>query len=65
MRAVISTVVVFCLLAYGPIRFSQERTKSVHIARTDNPPEIDGLIEDEWWGGSESVSGFLLSKYTF
>ena len=39
--------------------FGQERTKTVHISHTENPPQIDGLITDECWESTEPVSGFF------
>lgn len=37
----------------------QERTKTVHISHTENPPQIDGLITDECWENTEPISGFF------
>ena len=54
----ISTIILFLLFFNTPSIFGQERTKTVHIFRTENPPQIDGLITDECWKGIESVSGF-------
>ncbi len=42
-----------------PFLSGQERTKSVHISRTETPPQIDGLIADECWENTEPVSGFV------
>jgi hypothetical protein len=55
----ISTIILFLLFFNTPSIFSQERTKTVHIFRTENPPQIDGLITDECWKSIESVSGFF------
>ena len=39
--------------------FGQERTKTVRIFRTDDPPQIDGLITDGCWKSVEPVSEFF------
>ena len=54
------STIILCLLFFNtPSIFGQERAKTVHISRTENPPQIDGLITDECWGSTESVSGFF------
>ncbi|MCX7973355.1 MAG: carbohydrate binding family 9 domain-containing protein [Candidatus Aminicenantes bacterium] len=42
-----------------PQIFSQERTKILYITRVDNPPKIDGYIDDPCWQAIQSVSGFI------
>ena len=55
----ISTIIL-CLLFFNSLSiFGQERTKSAHISRTENAPQIDGLITDECWKSIEPVSGFF------
>ncbi len=39
--------------------FSQDRTKVIRVSRIENPPKIDGLIEDECWINIQPVSGFF------
>ena len=53
------TILLSLLFLNIPCLFSQERTKTVHVARTENPPLIDGRIEDDCWKGIEPVSGFF------
>jgi hypothetical protein len=50
---------LFLLLINIPFIIGQERTKSAHVIRTDNPPKIDGLIEDDCWKNMEPLSGFF------
>ncbi len=38
---------------------SQERIKSVQICRTEEPPKIDGQIEDSCWKNIQPISGFF------
>jgi hypothetical protein len=42
-----------------PLLCAQERTKTIHIFRRENPPKIDGIIEDEFWNEIDPVSGFF------
>jgi hypothetical protein len=54
------TVIILCSFFFTTSSlFGQERTKNVHVTRTDNPPEIDGLIADDCWESTEPVSGFI------
>ena len=39
--------------------FSQDRTKVIRVTRTESPPKIDGLIEDDCWTNIQPVSGFF------
>ncbi|UCE22301.1 MAG: carbohydrate binding family 9 domain-containing protein [Candidatus Aminicenantes bacterium] len=39
--------------------FSQDRTKVIRVSRTESPPKIDGLIEDNCWTNIQPVSGFF------
>ncbi len=39
--------------------FSQDRTKIIRVSRTESPPRIDGLIEDDCWTNIQPVSGFF------
>jgi hypothetical protein len=51
---------VLALIAgLAPSLFSQERSKTLTLRRTETPPRIDGLVDDECWRGRESVSGFF------
>ncbi len=50
---------LFLLLLNIPFILGQERTKSAHVIRTDRPPKIDGLIEDDCWKNIEPLSGFF------
>ena len=52
-------IVVLFLCFNVPFLLPQDRTKSVHISRTENPPRIDGIINDDCWQGVEPVSGFF------
>ncbi len=54
-----SYVAIFVLLLLIPHLLGQERTKTIQVTRTENPPKIDGLIEDECWKDIEPVSGFF------
>jgi hypothetical protein len=42
-----------------PQILSQERIKSVQISRTEEPPKIDGQIEDSCWKNIQPISGFF------
>jgi len=50
-----------CLLlaALSPALAAQGRMKTVQVSRTDNPPRIDGLIDDACWEAVAPVSGFF------
>jgi hypothetical protein len=52
-------IILFVSLINIPHIIGQERTKSVHVIRTENPPKIDGFIEDDCWKNTEPVSGFF------
>ncbi|MGD2245509.1 MAG: DUF5916 domain-containing protein [Candidatus Aminicenantes bacterium] len=39
--------------------FSQDRAKVIRVSRTESPPKIDGLIEDNCWADVQPVSGFF------
>ncbi|MGB4705216.1 MAG: DUF5916 domain-containing protein [Candidatus Saccharicenans sp.] len=41
------------------LSFSQERSKVLEIKRTENPPRIDGILDDVCWQNLEPVSGFI------
>lgn len=47
------------LLLCSPLIFGQERTKIIHLSALDNPPLIDGHIEDACWKSIQPVSGFF------
>jgi len=55
----ISTIIFFMLFLYIPHIFGQSRTKIIHLSRIENPPRIDGLIEDSCWKNIQPVSGFF------
>ena len=55
----IACIVIVVLFFVNPLVFGQERTKSAQVSRTDSPPRIDGLIDDDCWKGVEPVSGFF------
>jgi hypothetical protein len=55
----ITVIILTVLLGISPFIFSQERTKSVQVSRTDSAPTIDGLIEDDCWKNMEPLSGFF------
>jgi hypothetical protein len=55
----ITVIILTVLFGISPDIFSQERTKSVQVPRTDRPPKIDGLIEDDCWKNMEPLSGFF------
>jgi len=59
MKVFVCLIILFCLCFEMPFLFSQERTKQVDISRTEIPPKIDGIIDDECWEGLEPVSGFF------
>ena len=52
-------MILLLISANGTHIFSQERTKSAHVVRTQHPPRIDGLIRDACWENVEPVSGFF------
>lgn len=55
----ISTGIFFLLFLYIPHISSQDRTKIINVSRIENPPKIDGLIEDSCWKNIQPVSGFF------
>ncbi len=55
----ISTIILCLVFLNTSSVFGQERAKTVNISRTENPPQIDGLITDECWKSTEPVSGFF------
>jgi hypothetical protein len=48
-------MLLFCI----PSLFSQDRAKVIRVTRTESPPKIDGLIEDDCWTNIQPVSGFF------
>ena len=58
-NVLITVIILTVLLGISPFIFSQERTKSVQVSRTDSAPTIDGLIEDACWKNIEPQSGFF------
>ena len=50
---------VTVLVAGLPSLFGQDRTKIMSISRLDNPPLIDGRLEDACWKTISPVSGFF------
>ncbi|RFT16428.1 MAG: hypothetical protein OP8BY_1606 [Candidatus Saccharicenans subterraneus] len=38
---------------------AQDRSKVLEIKRTDRPPRIDGLLDDDCWQNLQPVSGFI------
>ena len=57
-RLFLVMIVVAFFLIMTPL-FSQEGEKTIHISRTDNPPKIDGLIDDGCWENIQPVSAFF------
>ena len=55
----ISAVIFFFLFLYIPHIFSQDLAKNIHVSRTETPPRIDGLIEDNCWKNIQPVWGFF------
>jgi hypothetical protein len=52
-------IVLLLQSLYIPQIFGQDRAKIIQVARTENPPKIDGLIEDDCWKTVQPVSGFF------
>ena len=50
--------VFFILFICSPHIFSQDRDKIIPVSRIENPPRIDGLIEDGCWKNIQPISGF-------
>ncbi|UCE40158.1 MAG: carbohydrate binding family 9 domain-containing protein [Candidatus Aminicenantes bacterium] len=59
MKLSITGIFLFVFLINISHMIGQERTKSAHIIRTESPPKIDGLIEDDCWKNKEPLSGFF------
>ena len=59
MNLSISGIILFVFLINIPYIMGQERTKNTHVNRTETPPKIDGLIEDDCWKNREPLSGFF------
>lgn len=58
-KTLIAGILLVVLFFINPHVFSQDRTKFAQVSRTDSPPRIDGLIDDDCWKGVEPVSGFF------
>lgn len=43
----------------APSALSQERTKTLYISRVNDPPKIDGYINDSCWQRIQPISGFV------
>ncbi len=55
-----SIIVGLCILALSGLSvFSQDRQKMVEAVYVENPPSVDGLIDDECWRNISPVSGFF------
>ena len=54
-----STGILFVLLVCVPPLFSRDGAKIIQVSRIENPPKIDGLIEDGCWKNIQPVSGFF------
>lgn len=52
---------IFIIILFSAASFisGQERTKTLQISRTENPPSIDGIIEDRCWKEVQPVSEFF------
>lgn len=50
---------LFSLFWMVPSILSQERTKTLYITKVDEPPKIDGEINDPCWQRIEPISGFI------
>ena len=59
MNLSISGIILFVFLINIPYIMGQERTKNTQVNRTEIPPKIDGLIEDDCWKNREPLSGFF------
>jgi len=59
MNLSISRIILLVFLINIPYLMGQERTKSAQVIRTESPPKIDGLIEDDCWKNTEPLSGFF------
>ena len=55
----LSTVIFFLLFFYIPHILGQDRTKIIHVSRTESPPKIDGFIDDNLWKNTQPLSGFF------
>ena len=53
-----SIFILIYFMCFLPV-FAQDSGKIIRITRTDNPPKIDGLLEDECWQNVQPVSGFF------
>ena len=49
-------------LVIGLQALGQNGTKTLHIRKTETPPQIDGRLDDACWQGIEPVSGFFQGK---
>ncbi len=54
----ISIFVLVYLMCFIPV-FAQDDGKIIRLTRTETPPKIDGLLEDECWQNIQPVSGFF------
>jgi hypothetical protein len=58
-KTLIAGILLEILFFISPHVFSQDRTKFAQVSRTDTPPRIDGLTDDDCWKGAKPVSGFF------
>ena len=59
MKLALTGIFLFAFIVSVPRIIGQERTKSAGVIRTENPPKIDGLIDDDCWKSREPLSGFF------
>ncbi len=53
------TTLILLLLLNGIFLHGQDRTKTIHISRTERPPKIDGIIEENIWKENQPHSDFF------
>ena len=52
-------IAVISIFLCVPHIFGQDRSKIIHVSRVEDPPEIDGLIDESCWEKVQPVSKFV------
>ncbi|HEY4798081.1 MAG TPA: DUF5916 domain-containing protein, partial [Bacteroidia bacterium] len=55
-KILLSTVLLFCSCF---ILHAQDSLKTIKASRTNSPPKIDGILDDEVWKNAEASSDFI------
>ena len=53
-------IIVFILSFFAIAAFSQNDKKTIQATRIDNPPKIDGKLDDEVWQNLQHYGDFFM-----